>query len=117
MPGVVWTRLHGSVLGADDDSVSAALALRAFAHVAATSDGARCGILVPGEWRPRACLKQAVGRVSASVFDRAVLDGSMTPLRSWSGLFIGACHPHLPELQHRAGWHDAEVELGDAGEQ
>jgi hypothetical protein len=107
--GIVWTRLHGDLLGEDDESVVPKLVLRAFAQVIATKDGAACGILVPGDGQPRPCPASTVARVAADAFDRAVVGEDMYPLQELSALYVGACRDHVHELERRAELRAGQV--------
>jgi hypothetical protein len=111
--GIIWTRLHGDLLGEEDESVVPKLVLRAFAQVIATRDGATCGILVPGEGEPRPGRASAVARVAADTFDRAVVGEDMYPLQELSALYVGACRDHVHELQRRAELRAGQVMFVD----
>jgi len=111
--GIIWTRLYGQLLGSADESVEPALRLRAFAHVEATETGATCGIFVPGEGKsvPDACRGATAAKVSATTFDRAVLDKLGHPVPHLVGLHVGACDDHVEELQRRADRRGGQVEI------
>ncbi len=107
--GVVWTRLHGALLGEDRDDVEEALVLRAFAHLVATVGGATCGVLLPGPREPRACGAPGVAMVDAASFGGGVVDEDLAPLRDGHGRAVGACPRHLGELRRRAELRGAAV--------
>ncbi len=111
--GIMWTRLYGQLLGSADESAEPALPLRAFAHVEATETGATCGIYVAGESKsaPHACRGAAVAKVSATTFDRAVLDKLGRPVQHLIGLYVGACDDHVEGLQRRTDRLDGQVEI------
>jgi hypothetical protein len=112
--GIVWTRLHGALLGEDDEAVQPKLRLRAIAQVMATKDGGTCGIFSWGNDEPHPCGAPAVAKVSADTFDRAVVGEDMYPLREPSARYVGACRDHVHELRRRAELRSGHVEFVDA---
>lgn len=109
--GIVWTRLHGQLLGADDENVTAQLRLRAVVQVMATGDGESCGIFASGGHRePEPCRASAVARVVAATFTRGVVGADGHPLGDRAGLYVGACRDHLGELRRRARAHGGHLQ-------
>jgi len=110
---ILWTRLHGQLLGEDDEAVQPKLRLRAIAQVMATKNGGSCGIFSWGNDEPRPCRTPAVARVAADTFDRAVVGEDLYPLRDRSARYVGACRDHVNELRRRAVLRGGQVEFID----
>ena len=107
--GIIWLRLHGQLLGLDDENVLPRLVLRSIPRLEATEAGTACGIFVPGQDRPQACRGVAVVRSAGTAFT-GLVDAYGRWLQRWAHLYVGACADHVEELQRRCAIRGGRVE-------